>query len=196
MWLVTKTYILAVAKQVLVNFKTATSAAVPRFNYFELTTLTDELLESENNCIDLVSWIEWSNLAIGLIILAIGLSLFIFSQCRKIRSQTMFVFDIPNGNTCVRVDIMSVTECPEFWEPSQAVQLDLQVVGTVRPRFQIYWKGVKLVNKRMRVDLPYKVLLGLIQHFRLKWIINSKTFYAFPYFLHHNRQLCQKLQKI
>ena len=125
--------------------------------------MADELLESENNCIDLMPWIEWSNLPVGFLIFATGLSFFLFSQCRKIRFNTMFVLDITNGKSCVRFDIMYVTKCPEFWELSQAVQLDLQVVVIVQLRVQIDWKDVKLVNKSLRVDLPYKVSLRLIQ---------------------------------
>ena len=193
MWLVRKTYILAVAVQVLGNSKTATSAAVPSFNYFALTTLADDLLVPENKCNDLMSWIEWSNLAIGLLIFTIGLSLFVFSQCRKITSKTMFVLEITNGTACTRVDIMSVTKCPEFWELSQSVQPDIQVIGTVRPRLQIDWNKAKLVNKSLRVDLPYTVSLGFTQHFRVKRIINLKTFYAFPYFLHHDMAVVPKV---
>ena len=194
MWLVRKTYILAVAVQVLVNSITSiTSAAVPSFNYFALTTLADDLLEPENRCNDLMSWIEWSNLAIGLLIFTIGLSLFVFTQCRKITSKAMFVLEITNGTACTRVDIMSITKCPEFWELSQSVQPDIQVIGTVRPRLQIDWNEAKLVNKSLTVDLPYTVPLGFRQHLTVKRIINSKIFYAFPYFLHHNMAVVPKV---
>ena len=99
--------------------------------------------------------------------------------------KTKLVLDITDGITCVRVDIISVTQCPAVWELSQPVQPNLQVIGSLRPELKIDWKETKLVNKGVKVDLPYKVGLCFCQKAQLKKIIHSKTFY----FLHHNMAL-------
>ena len=184
--LMRKTYILAIAMQLMSNSQTVSTASIPNFNYFELTTSDNNVYNPQNECTELYSMLHMYNFILGVAIVLIGLIIFVVKYFKATSCKTHFILEITNGLKCIQVKIVSVTNCPYLWELSKQVQPDIQVVGSLAPTLKIDWDDAKLVNLKQTVDLPYKVRVGFFQGLTLKKIINESNFYAFPYFQHHN----------
>ena len=175
-WLFRKTYILAMAIQLLQDPIKVATEQIPVFDYYDHATDSSHDTNQQTDVDKYVSNLVIYNATVISVILFSCIAIKIAKWVNRAAANTTFLLEVTNGKESLALDIVNLAKDAHVWQLTQRTPPTLKVIGSVLPHLQLHWHGTNLISDALSIAPPSRVKISFLKARSLKRIIQKGNY--------------------